>query len=51
MDVHDVVRERYGNIASGSGESCCGDDCCSTPLYDSALISDLPVDVTGLSLG
>lgn len=50
MDVHDVVKQRYGNIASG-GESCCGDGCCDVPLYDSALISDLPVDVTGLSLG
>jgi len=50
MDVHDVVKARYGNIASG-GESCCGDDCCNAPLYDAVLIQDLPVDVTGLSLG
>lgn len=50
MDVHDVVKERYGSIASG-GQSCCGDDCCNTQLYDEALIQDLPVDVTGLSLG
>ncbi len=51
-DIHEVVRERYGNIASNGG-SCCGDeDCgCSSQLYDPALISDLPVDVTGLSLG
>lgn len=51
MDVHNVVKERYGNIASGAAESCCGDDCCGTPLYDASLISDLPIDVTGLSLG
>lgn len=51
MDVHNVVKERYGNIASGASESCCGDDCCNAPLYDASLISDLPVDVTGLSLG
>ena len=50
MDVHEVVKERYGSIASG-GQSCCGDDCCNTTLYDEALIQDLPVDVTGLSLG
>ncbi len=54
MDVHDVVKERYGGIASGTQASCCGDssDCgCNATLYDSALVQDLPVDVTGLSLG
>lgn len=54
MDVHEVVRQRYGSIAAGQQESCCGasSDCgCNTTLYDSALIADLPVDVTGLSLG
>lgn len=50
MDVHGVVKARYGSIASG-GESCCGEDCCNTTLYDEAMIQDLPVDVTGLSLG
>ncbi len=54
MDVHDVVKERYGAIASGTQESCCGSgsDCgCNTTLYDAALTEGLPVDVTGLSLG
>ncbi len=56
MDVHEVVKERYGSIASGQQQSCCGSsdssDCgCNTTLYDSALIERLPVDVTGLSLG
>lgn len=55
MDVHDVVKERYGSIAAGQQESCCGSsdaDCgCNTTLYDSALLEGLPVDVTGLSLG
>lgn len=56
-DVHAAVRERYGAIASGTSSSCCGEpeDCaCEAPsvtLYDSALVSDLPVDVTSLSLG
>ncbi len=54
MDVHDVVRQRYGGIASGMQDSCCGDssDCgCNSTLYDAALLEGLPVDVTGLSLG
>lgn len=49
--IHNVVRERYGSIAANGG-SCCGDDCgCNTQLYDDQLLADLPVDVTGLSLG
>ena len=56
MDVHDVVKERYAGIASGTQTSCCGTsdstDCgCNVNLYDAALLQDLPVDVTGLSLG
>ncbi|MEP7291361.1 MAG: arsenite methyltransferase [Chloroflexota bacterium] len=59
MDVHDVVKQRYGSIASGvaasgSAQSCCSDsaDCgCNTTLYDATMVQDLPVDVTGLSLG
>lgn len=51
MDVHEVVKQRYGSIASGNAQSCCGEDCCNTTLYDTALVQDLPVDVTGLSLG
>jgi SAM-dependent methyltransferase len=54
--IHEVVRERYGAIASGQSASCCGPDCCGgssqeVTLYDSALLEGLPVDVTGLSLG
>jgi arsenite methyltransferase len=57
QNVHDVVKERYGGIASGTQASCCGgsesgSDCgCNVNLYDAALVQDLPVDVTGLSLG
>lgn len=54
--IHDVVRERYGAIAEGKTESCCGggSDCCGSPsstLYNTELLEGLPVDVTGLSLG
>jgi len=54
MDVHEVVRQRYGSIASSQQESCCvgTSDCgCNATLYDTDMIADLPVDVTGLSLG
>jgi SAM-dependent methyltransferase len=52
--VHEVIKERYGAIASGKSNSCCGDsaDCgCNVQLYDDRLLEGLPVDVTGLSLG
>ncbi|NWG17651.1 MAG: arsenite methyltransferase [Chloroflexi bacterium] len=54
--IHEVVRERYGAIAEGKTESCCGggSDCCGSPsstLYNTELLEGLPVDVTGLSLG
>lgn len=58
ITIHEVVKERYGAIASGQTTSCCGDSCCgdsgsscNVTLYDPALTADLPVDVTGLSLG
>ena len=57
--IHAVVRERYGKIASSTKPtSCCGPEeaCCDSTdltqvLYDEKLLVDLPVDVTGLSLG
>jgi arsenite methyltransferase len=55
--IHQVVQERYGAIASGTQESCCGTstDCCpdgcGISLYDEQALAGLPVDVTGLSLG
>ncbi|MCC6613705.1 MAG: arsenite methyltransferase [Anaerolineae bacterium] len=51
--IHEKVQERYGAIASGTAASCCGDDCCSTPvtLYDAQMLEGLPVDTVGLSLG
>lgn len=51
--IREVVQNRYGAIARG-GSSCCGDDVPSVPaqmLYGDALLTELPVDVTGLSLG
>ncbi len=53
--IHEVVQNRYGRIAAGEQNSCCGsgeDSCCDkVELYDAALLADLPADVTGLSLG
>lgn len=62
-NIHQVVQNRYGSLAEQvplvQATSCCGDtqpsaaaDCgCSSDLYDPQLLGDLPVDVTGLSLG
>ncbi|MSP13128.1 MAG: arsenite methyltransferase [Chloroflexi bacterium] len=59
--IHAMVRQRYGTIASGElGAGCCGEtesccapgsSCSSAGLYDAQLLEGLPVDVTGLSLG
>jgi SAM-dependent methyltransferase len=49
--IYEAVQGRYARLATGSG-SCCGDDSANAvTLYDQALLVDLPVDVTGLSLG
>lgn len=55
--IHDVVQERYGAIARGTSNSCCGPDssCCgesaNVALYEGEMLTGLPVDVTGISLG
>lgn len=54
--IRRAVREHYAAIASNRASNCCGADssaCCDSQatLYDPALLGDLPVDVTGLSLG
>lgn len=51
VQIHEVVKERYGAIASGQSQSCCGDDSCNTTLYDAQLLEGLPADVTNISLG
>lgn len=57
LQIHDVVKERYGAIASGKSSSCCGpsDNSCGcasdVQLYDTALLQGLPADVTNISLG
>lgn len=52
-EVHSAVQERYGAIAESHAQSCCGPDCYgqNVQLYDSALVSGLPTEVTNLSLG
>ncbi len=50
--IHEVVKERYGAIASGTQQSCCGDsNCCDTQLYNVELLEGLPADAVNLSLG
>jgi len=52
-EVHNAVQQRYGAIAESRAQSCCSSDCCAdtVQLYDAALVSDLPIEVTSLSLG
>lgn len=57
--IHIAVQERYGRIATGFQTGCCATDAgadyveecgCGAELYD-VDVSQLPADVTGLSLG
>ena len=43
--IHEVVRERYGEMARES------QSCCAPTFYDEALLTELPAEVTELSLG
>lgn len=62
--VHEAVQAHYGALARQLNvvqqPSCCGDtaqaaaddcSCRSSKLYDASLLENMPVDVTGLSLG
>jgi SAM-dependent methyltransferase len=55
VQIHEVVKDRYGAIAIGKTNSCCGDAGCGcgtdVQLYDSAVLEGLPADVTNISLG
>lgn len=52
-DIHSAVQKRYGAIAERQASSCCGPEGCgeAVQFYDSALVGDLPLEVTNLSLG
>ena len=64
-EIRSAVRQRYGQIAQDfspeGGAACCGpSDCCGDSaqalvsvqsLYETPDVGELPVDVTGLSLG
>lgn len=54
--IRDSVQSRYENIAQG--DACCDENDCdcessaqSVGIYDADMLQDLPVDVTGISLG
>jgi arsenite methyltransferase len=54
ITIHEVVSQRYGDIATGSAQSCCGDSCgCSSDvqLYEPAMLEGLGDSVTSISLG
>ena len=49
--VHTSVREHYAERAR-QNDSCCGPSCgCGADLYDVKLISDLPPEIAGFTLG
>jgi SAM-dependent methyltransferase len=51
VEIHNSVREHYANLAR-SQNSCCGDSCgCANDIYTPDLITDIPEDVTGFTLG
>lgn len=51
LQIHDVVRERYGSIAQSGKADCCGGGTSCVTLYDAAMTADLPAQVTDVSLG
>lgn len=54
ITIHEVVQERYGGIAAGGTQSCCGSagSCSAQSLgYDAAHLETLPSEVVNLSLG
>lgn len=57
ITIYEAVESRYARIASEGGDCCGNDDCCgdssghAVTLYGDGALADLPVDVTGLSLG
>jgi SAM-dependent methyltransferase len=54
ITIHEVVQERYGSIAAGAAQSCCGPagTCGAESLgYDAANLEALPSEVVNLSLG
>src|SRR5438128_12431953 len=58
IHVHEVVREKYGEIARSVGKTgACGSTPCgcgdpiSSKLYSDAETGDVPADAVGVSLG
>ena len=54
--IHEVVRDRYAQIATGRSNSCCGsasdESCgCSSNLYNVDLLESIPAEAVNLSLG
>ena len=57
-EIRDAVRRHYAGLARGSeqGCGCSSDGCCSgsgasSALYDPGVLTDIPADASGLSLG
>lgn len=48
--IRESVRQHYAGLAKNSS-SCCGDSSCNSELYDPELLTKIPEDITGFSLG
>ncbi len=44
--IREAVRDRYGRIAEGAEQSCCGPSCCGAPDETSALTDEVSVSST-----
>ena len=44
--IREAVRDRYGRIAEGAEQSCCGPSCCRAPDETSALTDEVSVSST-----
>jgi arsenite methyltransferase len=50
-EIRNIVRQRYAQHAITSSSCCADTNCCDNTFYNPELLLDLPVEVSGFSLG
>jgi arsenite methyltransferase len=50
-EIRNIVRQHYAQHAITSSSCCTDSNCCDNTFYNPELLLDLPVDVSGFSLG